>query len=373
MKAAISAALCVLFAATGAASAGEGVLGRLFGGGDRSNDVPKSIWQRDKDASGTHLQSRLRCPASVGAFKLTGLVATDGFGFDVWCQYDTTTRERITVFLTRREGEPLEGHFEVAKEAITTTTPNAAPVAASEQTSFTTDPAWLSAVYDEGRLRTGVWVTDFSGWTFKFRATYPPAAQQAALDAMRELAAAATGSAGAHLAACAAAPKPERTGQRVTRTTDNGGMVLGTMATGWIVAQAVMQEPATSVWCMEKAFDNLAAPIQAWRNIAERGDTTPVQRFTLMTVDLPPAFDVTPSPSASTALNEARNETGKFRAHVLEVADRGSAALAFFDGEPDIDTVAAVMDNVLARKEQPVVYVNGQGQVVINLGDPNAK
>ena len=31
MKAAISTALCVLFAATGAASAGEGLLGRLFG------------------------------------------------------------------------------------------------------------------------------------------------------------------------------------------------------------------------------------------------------------------------------------------------------------------------------------------------------
>ena len=372
MKAVISAALCVLFAATGAASAGEGVLGRLFGGGDRSGEVPKSIWQREKDASGTHLQTGLKCPVSAGAFKLTGLLATDAFGFDVWCQYDTTTRERITVFLTRRQGESLEDHFEGAKTAITTTVASASLVGGGEPISFTTDPAWLSAVYDEGRLRSGVWVTDFSGWTFKFRATYPPAQQQAALDAMSEIAATASMSAGTHLAACAAAPMPERGGQRVTRTTDTGTL-LGTLGTGWILGQSLKQDTSQPVWCMEKAFDNLAAPIQGWRNIAERSDGTPVQRFTLMTVGPPPTFDLAANPFVSSGLNKARNETDKFRAHVLAVVGGNPAAFAFFDGEPDMDAVAGIVDSILASKEQPVVYINRQGTVVINLGDPDAK
>jgi hypothetical protein len=368
MKAAIAAALCLLFAATGAASAGEGLLGRLFGGGDRT-DVPKSIWQREKDASGRHLQTRLKCPPSAGAFKLTGLLASDGFGFDVWCQYDTTTRERITVFLTWRQGESLEDHFEGAKSAITTTVPGATPVASGEQASFTADPAWLSAVYDDGPFRTGVWVTDFSGWTFKFRATYAPAQQQAAFDAMSEIGAAASASAGAHLAACAAAPTPQRTGQPLD-TTKMATHITGISAlTHYIFPERPEPEP---IWCVERAFANLTVPLQLWRNVGARGDSTAVQRFTLMTLEMPPAFDVVASRHATETLTKASNvPSDSLRAHILLATLSGTPGVfSFFDGEPDPEMVATALANIVSSRATPAIYYSDRDKKIVIMLPP---
>jgi hypothetical protein len=281
MRAAISAALCLFFAASGAAVAGEGLLGRLFGGASPS-DVPKSIWQREADASGTHLQSQLKCPVSAGPFRLTALIATDAFGFDVWCQYDTATRDRITLYLTQRQGESLQDDLEVAKSAIPMSMPGAMLMAPDGQESFTNDSAWLSALYDAGRARTGVWVTDFSGWTFKFRATYAPAQQQAAFDAMSELARSATNSAGARLGACANRTALERTGRPIAD--ERQAIPLAVTAT--VMAYAPLRGPNAPpfiepIWCPAEPLTVEGQPFLLWYNIAQQNGG-PVDRLTAM-------------------------------------------------------------------------------------------
>jgi hypothetical protein len=365
MKVAISAALCLFFAASGAAVAGEGLLGRLFGGASPS-DVPKSIWQREADASGTHLQSRLKCPVSAARFRLTALITTDAFGFDVWCQYDTATRDRITLYLSRRQGESLQDELEGAKSAIPMSMPGATLIAADSQESFTSDPAWLSALYDVGQSKTGIWVTDFSGWTFKFRATYAAAEQESAFQAMTELTGAAANSAGAHLAACAAAPMAERTGNAVA-SDDRAAAPMAIVGIAGHFAKSDKARPEP-VWCIERAYENLSAPILGWRNIGERELSTAVQRFTLMTIQAPPVFDLVASRFASAGLNKMRNETSnRWLAHVLVGDVSGNpAAFAFFDDEPNPELIAPIVEQIVSGKMGPLVHVDRNGTFVVN-------
>src|SRR5688572_5467250 len=183
--------------------------------------VPESIWQRSDDGSGIHQQSGLRCPVRAGPFRLTGLVAIDGFGLDVACIYDRAAGDRITLYLTQAAPDHgFAAHLKVSLESIVMVDPEARPLPDDLPRFEPAPAAWLGGLFGYGArpLRNGVWLSDVSGWTLKFRATYDLDREQDIVAVMGELARTARASAAPHLAACAAAPVPERRGVRITDT-----------------------------------------------------------------------------------------------------------------------------------------------------------
>lgn len=365
MRHACSIALMLAYIAASPADAADSGFGRLYGG--RSADVPQSIWLRDRDGTARHLQSELQCLPSPGSFRLTQIVAIDPFGFDVGCQYDDTRRNRITLYLTKISPPMLADYFTASAGELEKNAPNAVRLSAESAKSFTSDSAWLMALYNinGGRGRTGLWVSDFSGWAVTFRATYAPADEQAAFDAMTAIAAAGARTAGAHLAACAATPVPERKGERVTEP-DALMYSIGTLGIAGHVAKSDKPLPP-AVWCGEKAYPDRATPMLLWRNIGEKSASTAVGRFTLPTIGPSPIFDVVASRFASGGLNKARNEPmEKWLAHILMLDPSGyPSAFAFFDGEPDPDKLVPLVDDALNKRLEPIVHVDQKG--VFNL------
>lgn len=135
-----------------------------------STETPKSIWRVDGADNATHLQSTLPCPAKIGAFERNVLAPFDGFGFDVGCNYDAAGVGRVSVYLTRRSNRALADDFASAQAALKQNMPDTTPVAGTA--AAPTDFTFTSALYNRtDGTKTGVWVADVSGWTFKFRAT----------------------------------------------------------------------------------------------------------------------------------------------------------------------------------------------------------
>ncbi len=134
--------------------------------------VPQSVWTKSADGSGSHLQSMLQCPATVGPFQLKSLTHYDAFGLDVGCDYWAGDSD-ITLYLSKRaDNETLQSDFDGAKSAIPTHFPDAKPV--DQAPPSPSSGSWLSAMFTirNDAQRSGLWVADIGGWTFKFRATY---------------------------------------------------------------------------------------------------------------------------------------------------------------------------------------------------------
>jgi hypothetical protein len=281
MRRAIIFAILSVFVIAPPVLAADGLLGGLFGGG--KPDVPQTIWQRANDGTATHLQSELQCPPAAGPFRLTAVTVFDGFGFDVGCQYDNTRRDRITLYLTNLRGQSLQAYFEGDVAEMLKSAPDAKP-AGEGNVQFTTDSGWLASLHEigGGKGRTGLWLTDMSGWEFQYRATYAAAEQDTVFAAMAELAAVGAKTAGAHLAACAAAPTLERGGRRIT---DERQLITLTLtATG--MAYPPLRGPAAPtaidpVWCAVDGLSVDGVPFLHWRNLADQNGGV-IERITAM-------------------------------------------------------------------------------------------
>jgi hypothetical protein len=282
--------------------------------------VPQRFWQRTGDGSGIHQQSKLRCPSDAGGFRLTEVLANDAFGLDVGCTYEHATADRITLSLARNNRDHSfaanleQSVFSVYFEnAIIQTARETLP-------QFDTPTTWLGAFYRYGEtpMRTGVWLTDFFGWTLKFRADFPLERQAEVLAALQALTVEARASAGEHGQSCTALPAPDRAGVRITDPMRIKDLIA---AAGPAMAMEYRVQ-AAPVWCAEDAVNDAMGPFLLARAASNERD-----RFAWMAIDDPPVFDIvlqTPSQQAAAAA-----------IYRIEVPFEGKLMIfGFFEGRP---------------------------------------
>ncbi|HUO03504.1 MAG TPA: hypothetical protein VMU31_12035, partial [Rhizomicrobium sp.] len=287
---------------------------------------PKSVWDIDMDGSATHLQSGMLCPRASGDFARVAVRMYDKVGFDVSCGYNSKTAA-LTFYLTRRDPASLEADFEGEKKAVTEKTPSAA--ANDGALSFTTDLAWKSAGFNEsgGALRSDLWLASLSGWEFQIRATYRANETAPVATALAELSAGIEKSAGAHLAACAASPPPQRGGAQ--KVMDDAAL-LKLALSGAMGAVVAGNNPAN--WCADSAFQVGPTPFMLWHNIGAAGKVSFADRIT-------PVLGGTPIfVMADQAGNEmlAKSAPGSTSDIYDVVVDRGDtfALAGIFNGHP---------------------------------------
>jgi len=262
-----------------------------------SGTVPHSIWQVAPDGTSTHLQSTLVCPANVGAFQQTRLTVFDRYGFDVSCNYRSADRT-IAVYLTRLGSISLADAFADANRQLKARAREAVPLPATEQKSF--DPGFLHLIYatQNGSRMSGIWMADFSGWMFEFRAIYEPGAQQEVFTEMAELTRRAKATAGVHLALCAKSTVPLRGGSAITGQNEAAAasLIAGSFvsassspASGRVTGRTARNEPQT--WCVENPVEGFDLPIVVWHAVTGDGQTQPFDRVTAATANPSPAFE----------------------------------------------------------------------------------
>jgi hypothetical protein len=320
-----------------------------------SAEAPKSIWRIEASGDGTHLQSTLVCPASLSTFERSALIPFDGFGLDVGCNFDSPTVGRVTIYLTRRSGQALADDFAGAQAAIKVSMPDATPLAGVAP-SPNVGLNFTSALYVRGDgRRTGVWVADVSGWTLKFRATYDADRQTETLAAMTALTERAQLTAGVHLAACAAAPAGERTGTRIADADLVMQLSLIASVSEAAGSESINAPPVVERWCAEEAVREREAPLLLWRNIAGEGADGPVDRLSLMTVDVPPMWLVSANAMANMLVDKNGGESAPIIHQLTERRGDVAAIFAFFRGRPGLALLAPLVRDIVLGKTHPVV------------------
>ncbi len=319
-------------------------------------ELPLSIWHAD----GTHQQSKLVCPATIGTFERVELIPFDNFGFDVGCNFDYRGEARITLYLTRRKGESLADDLQSAKDALKLNMTSAQLIEGA-----IASPAGLpftGAIYSvTGSIRTAVWVADVAGWTMKFRATYRNDNETSVVAAMSTLTDSAKRTAATHLSACAAAPSVTRDGKEIT---DKDRIMSLSLMAGML--DATLDEknvkPAEQ-WCAQEATGDNEAPMLFWRNIAVAGNAGPMDRISLMTMGEPPVLVSTANPTASLIDNEAGE--GKGLIHQLsEKRGDTSYIFTFFSGRPAVATLTPVAKDVFLGKRNPTTSFNSKTNTI---------
>ncbi len=362
----------ILSLAPCAASAAEGLFGRLFESDEP--EVSQSIWREDDAGEQLHLQTSLRCPDSIGSFERIAVSAYDGFGFDVACKYDDNDRGRITLYLTLIEGVSIEDYFEQSVSSAESVTQGELRLGGGNAETFSDDPEWLIALYDvPNERRTGVWVKNLSGWALKYRATYEDAHQEATFDAMSEL------SDLAHLSACALTERPIRQGSQIE---DTDILLALALLAG---AQMLNTEGADAEFAAP--YDGESPPVSSvedtlaidgkgfllWRNIASDGKNGPSDRVTATSLNESPALEVIVDPGV-TAFHHAQ-EGASLDSTVFTLAIRSGnvfEAYGFFVDRPDWATLGAFADSVFSGRRAPIASVDtGSNQINLNVQDLN--
>jgi hypothetical protein len=327
--------------------------------------IPKSVFQKNADGSALHLQSQLHCPAASERFRLTAMMVFDGYGLDVDCNYDDGRGSVITMYVTLRQGATLQEHFDAATAAIKQRWPQVTPF--SDTVPAPSSSAWMSALYvkDDTNDRSGVWVADFAGWTFKFRATYPAGKDDATFASLRELTAEAERSARAHLEACAKSPPPQRgPASLIEDTKELSALTLAALISesvgaielkpGLTLRNARDGNAAAPIWCVERSVRIGDNPFLIWRNIAPGSPAA--DRVSLMTVGPAPAFDIVSDPHLTKIMTELAQKGGGTRPAeagvyvVKEVRGTETRLFALFNGRPDADMAARLVNDILDNK-----------------------
>lgn len=340
-------------------------------GSSTLSEIPQSIWFAESEKA-THLQSRLVCAKSTNEFERDRLVVFDGFGFDVACNYARSAGGDITLYMTRRQGRQLTDDLAGAQDAIEKRWPSIIPALGA--TAAPTGLTFQGKLYmlPDG-TRSGVWVADISGWTFKFRATYKPDQEAIVMKAMSSLAQAAGSSASPHLSACTAAPAVTRDGKTVTD--QDRIMTLSLMAGILDAAKDEQLGPNTKIaeqWCAEEGTGDNDAPMLFWRNIAVgNANAGPMDRLTLMTMGPAPALVSVANPAATLIEKEAK--AGDALIHQL-TEKRGDTTyvFSFFAGRPSMATLTPIAKEIFLGRQSPVTSYNGKTNT-ISIGVPPSK
>lgn len=344
-------------------------------GSDKSQDTgsttPLSIWKLHDDGA-THLQSGLKCPSSIGRFRSNGIVVYDQVGLDVGCGYNLEAGTAITIYLTKRMSRSLHDDFKQAQADI----PKVFPGAVRISENALPNPSggnWLNAFFrfPDKRWNSGLWVTDYAGWTFKIRATYSSERTADTMEAMREITKASE-PALAHLKSCAGLALQPNLGSQITSEDVLYPVML--MGVAGIVATPVKPEPDPN-WCALEGMSQGGYGLLFWRNSVRTAHTYPGIRVTIATMGPSPVFDLHESGFAGDALDKAlkRAEDGN-KAFVLVGYDDGwPQAYALFDTEPSWRQLAVIVVDILDKKIGTVLYVDPKGTFVLTPNKPEAK
>ncbi len=235
---------------------------------------PRAIFEIADDGGALHQQSLMQCPANIDGYTRDQLHVYDKAGFDVSCNYRGPQSD-ITIYLTRRAPALWAQDFEGERQAILKRFADAAPRDGNLPLPPGAD--WKSAgiVSNKGVQLDDLLLAQLSGWEFQIRATYLAASADAAHKFVGDISALALKTAGAHLAACAAAPPPERAGQPVGDVEYVGTLALS----GITMARLNPQPDPTPVWCAEGAFPVGQVNPVYWRNIGFDGKAGDADRI----------------------------------------------------------------------------------------------
>lgn len=327
-------------------------------------EIPQSVWQGERDAKATHLQSQLTCAKAFDEFERERLVVFDGFGFDVACNYQHSTTSTVTLYLTRRQGRQLSDDLAGAEDAIKKRWPGVAPAIGA--TAAPTGLAFQGTLYTlPNGMRTGVWVADISGWTLKFRATYVPDQEAITAKAMSSLAQSASASAAPQLSACAAAPAVTRDGKAITDQDRISQLSL--MSGVFDAAKDLEDKPAAQTaerWCAENGTGDNDAPMLFWRNVTATSTSAgPVDRLTLMTMGPAPALLSVFNPDSSLVEKEAGS--GEVMIHQLtEKRDDTTYVFAFFAGRPSMEALTPISKEIFRGRLNPVTSYNAKTKTI---------
>lgn len=314
----------------------------------------KSIWRIDAAGEATHAQSTFVCPARIGTFNGGKATVHDSFGLDVSCSFDLPNAARVTVFLTKRTGQSLQDDFNATRAAIV------AYRSGQELTETTAETlagptAFLSTSYDldDGNAATAVWMTDLAGWTLKYRAFYVQRARTDTIEALAKITGQARATAGAHLAACAAATPIVRNGIEIKdrELTRRLSLIAGMSEQSG--TESVTPLPKHERWCVENKIEAREAPMLYWRNIANSGADGPVDRLTLMTEEEPPTWLISANAAAS-MLVDARDGPGALIHQLTEPRDGKVFMFAYYRGRPSLTTLAPLVRSIIAGQVRPV-------------------
>ncbi|GAA0588052.1 hypothetical protein [Rhizomicrobium electricum] len=325
--------------------------------------VPQSVWQVAPDGTATHLQSTLVCAPEVAGFRQVHLQVYDRHGFDVSCGYNGRGGV-ITLYLTRLGAMSLDAAFADAKQQLVQSAPDAKPLPEADQKTFEGARDFLHLIYTEknGALWSGIWMADFSGWMFEFRATYKPEAQQEIFDEMAELTRRAKADAGAHLALCAKSAVPERTGKPLTEDADI--TMIGVAAGATIMADALPdadkkdlpKSEKPGVWCAETPVEGFAIPLLLWHAVTADGKTQGFDRVSVTTYDTSPMLEAGAG-GTGRIFDEIKNDG---TTHFIVTLRNGDDVLVFgaWSGRPKPEDLGRLIRDFFDGRAKPLAVVN---------------
>lgn len=370
MRKILAAALCLM-----------GMLARAEvpeGAPVQAEKVPQSIWQVAPDGTATHLQSTLVCASEVGNFRRTRLTVYDSVGFDVSCNY-VGRHGWITLYLTRLGAMSLDAAFDDAKRQLVQHAPEAVPLPDADQTTFPGAETYRHLIYSEkkGALWSGIWMTDFSGWMFEFRATYAPDAQAEMFGEMAELVRRATANAGAHLALCAKSAAPVRDGTPVTDRDEIMSYSLLLTALAFdpasevdekVNAKGEIKPAAPAHWCAEAQVAGFKPPILLWHAVTDAGAIQPFDRATVATYETPPEL-LSRVSDVGILFDGATGKDGKPRFAVTMTNGEEVFLYGIYSGRPNDAELARLITAVFDNRSQPLAKVNPKTKAITIYSD----
>ncbi|MFC3079550.1 hypothetical protein ACFODL_15730 [Phenylobacterium terrae] len=336
--------------------------------------VPKSVWENPA-GDARHLQSGLRCPASMGMFARSNLITYDAFGLDVSCGYNAPGA--IVTFFLYRRGD-LDASFAEAEEQLAGSPLLNNPKEVADEPVDLGGLRWRRARYAEaGGRRADLWMAPLEGWTMKVRATYDDAAAEAVEAQIAALTQGALASAGAQLKACAKAPPPERTGRPVKHAGDEAaadalvGALLGAVAQA--AAQEGRAEPRTPIlFCAEAPIEDRAWPMLAWRGVTPDGEDAKVDRLSAMTLESPPVLETAEDAELTLIFDEqSRRSDPRWVARLQQ--DGRTAIFGHYDGRPSAATLAPLLLDILDGKARPLGAFSDDGRTVTIIAPPDGE
>ena len=312
--------------------------------------VPQSIWQVAPDGAATHLQSTFLCPTDLSGFRQAKLTAYDQAGFDVSC--GLTGRDGwITVYLTRLGDSSLDAAFADAKEQLVQHMPDAVPLADADQKTFARSFRHLVYSQKSGAQWSGIWMTEFSGWMFEFRATYKPAAEQEVFDAMAELSRRAEATAAAHLALCAKSAPVTRDGVPVTDKTVIEKAMMMVSLLGAVDPKPDQASEKPIQWCADSTTGPL--PAVFWHAVHADGSDAVADRVTPASVEVPPVLTSAPNAMAALFSDGKEGNNGPQWFVSLKLGNK-TWFFAIYKGRPSSAALGQILSDIANHKAKAI-------------------
>jgi hypothetical protein len=267
------------------------------------------------------------------------LIQYDQAGLDVSCAFTKPDSGLVTLYLTRQSAELFEQSFQGAVQAIQSSTGGTPRKGGEFQ--LPAGIAWRQAGFTlrDGQIHSDLIVAHVSGWELKVRASYNPDQREPVSQTVLAIVESALNTAGRHLASCAAAPSPNRSG----KVLDGKPLLLGLIMSGMVVAEKDLPGNAASArWCAEASLAINDQPYVYWRDIAAL-ENGPVDRITAIRTD-EAIFIVKDQRGKALATELAPSEAGEPDIYDLFIDRQDKLALkAIYRGRPSLEDIAQTL------------------------------